>query len=264
MAGMSSQPVRLGCLILTAVLAAGVLAQTSSSPGSSTPAAQRPKASPTASRATQRPKPKATTAPNRSTRKTAHTQTQTSKQTRRRGQHKVLYLTFDDGPQHIWTPKVLEVLAKHDAKATFFALGKQVAEEGPELLRVIRAAGHTVGNHTYGHKHLTRLPLAQARWEIRHGPPSQCFRPPYRETNAQIAGIAASYGMRQVLWTVDTFDWEEPGADRIEAAIVNGAAPGAVILMHDGGGDRSQTVHALDRALTRLSAQGYTFRALTC
>ncbi len=253
---MPSQPVRLGCLIITAVLAAGVLAQTTSSPGDSSHAALRPTAPATPSRAALRPKPKATTAPSRKTRKAT--------QTGRRGTSKVLYLTFDDGPQHIWTPKVLAVLAKHRAKATFFALGKQVAEEGPELLRVVRAAGHTVGNHTYGHKHLTKLPLAQARWEIRHGPESRCFRPPYRETNAQITGIAASYGMRQVLWTVDTLDWEEPGADRIESAILNGAAPGAVILMHDGGGDRAQTVQALERALTRLSAQGYTFRALSC
>jgi peptidoglycan-N-acetylglucosamine deacetylase len=254
MAGMRLQPVRLGCLIVSAVLAAGVLAQVSS-PIPARPAAQRPADQPTAGRVAPRPKPKATTSSSRKTR-------QSTQQTRH-GSKKVLYLTFDDGPQHIWTQKVLAVLAKHHARATFFALGKQVADF-PDLLPKVRAAGHTVGNHTFDHKKLTELPLAKVRWELRHGPPSRCFRPPFRETSAQIAAIAASYGMRQILWTADTQDWKEPGAEKIESAIMKGAAPGAVILLHDGGGDRSQTVRALDRALTRLRAKGYEFRSLDC
>ena len=80
----------------------------------------------------------------------------------------------------------------------------------------------------------------------------------------EVAGLSAGYGRVQVLWDVDTKDWEKPGAAYIEHAILAGARPGAIILMHDGGGNRSQTVAALDRALTKLTKLGYTYRALPC
>ncbi|TCC28655.1 polysaccharide deacetylase family protein [Kribbella sindirgiensis] len=176
---------------------------------------------------------------------------------------KVLYLTFDDGPQHEWTPKVLQLLRKHKAQATFFVLGIQVAQY-PELIAAERAAGHTVGNHTWDHKTLTLLPDAKVRQEIAMGVKSKCLRPPTGATNTKIQAIAAAYHQRQVLWDVDTKDWEKPGAAHIENAIMAGARPGAIILMHDGGGNRSQTVAALDRALTKLTKLGYTYRALPC
>ncbi len=98
---------------------------------------------------------------------------------------KVLYLTFDDGPQHEWTPKVLQLLRKHKAQATFFVLGIQVAQY-PELIAAERAAGHTVGNHTWDHKTLTLLPDAKVRQEIATGVKSKCLRPPTGATNAKI------------------------------------------------------------------------------
>jgi peptidoglycan/xylan/chitin deacetylase (PgdA/CDA1 family) len=176
---------------------------------------------------------------------------------------KVLYLTFDDGPHVEWTPKVLQVLRKHKAHATFFVLGIQVAQY-PELVTAERAAGHRVGNHTFDHKTLTTLPDAKVRQEIVGGVKSKCLRPPTGATNAKIEAIAASYHQRQVLWDVDTNDWEKPGTARIEHAILAGARPGAIILMHDGGGNRSQTVAALDQALTKLTKLGYTYRSLPC
>ncbi|MFG1905921.1 polysaccharide deacetylase family protein [Kribbella sp. NPDC048928] len=176
---------------------------------------------------------------------------------------KVLYLTFDDGPQHEWTPKVLAVLRKHHAQATFFVLGIQVAQY-PELVAAERAAGHHVGNHTYDHKTLTHLPDAKVHQEIAMGVKSKCLRPPEGATTAKIAAIAAGYHQRQVLWDVDTKDWEKPGIAHIEHAIMAGARPGAIILMHDGGGNRSQTVAALDHTLTQLTKQGYTYRSLPC
>ncbi|MFF0344500.1 polysaccharide deacetylase family protein [Kribbella sp. NPDC004875] len=176
---------------------------------------------------------------------------------------KVLYLTFDDGPQHEWTPKVLQVLRKHHAQATFFVLGIQVAQY-PELVAAERAAGHHVGNHTFDHKTLTLLPDAKIRQEIGTGVKSKCLRPPTGATNAKIQAIAAAYHQRQVLWDVDTLDWEKPGTAHIEHAIMSGARPGAIILMHDGGGNRSQTVAALDQALTKLTKLGYTYRPLPC
>ena len=176
---------------------------------------------------------------------------------------KVIYLTFDDGPQQVYTPKVLSVLAKYHAKATFFVLGREVAAH-PELVAQTRRAGHRIGNHTWDHPMLTKLSATRLRQEIASGVRSKCFRPPFRDTNASVAAVAAQYGQRQVLWDVDTKDWSKPGTDKIERALLRGARPGAIILMHDGGGNRSETVAALDRALPQLIAQGYTFRALPC
>ncbi|TDU88222.1 peptidoglycan/xylan/chitin deacetylase (PgdA/CDA1 family) [Kribbella voronezhensis] len=176
---------------------------------------------------------------------------------------KALYLTFDDGPHPIYTPQVLSVLARHHALATFFVLGREVAAH-PQLVETTRAAGHHIGNHTWDHPMLTHLTEARIRQEISSGVKSRCFRPPYRDTNKVVAAIAASYHFHQILWDVDTNDWKKPGAAAIERAILRGARPGAIILMHDGGGNRTQTVAALDRALTKLSAQGYSFRPLPC
>jgi peptidoglycan/xylan/chitin deacetylase (PgdA/CDA1 family) len=102
------------------------------------------------------------------------------------------------------------------------------------------------------------------RQEIATGVKSKCFRPPFRDTNAQVEAVAASYHQRQVLWDVDTEDWSKPGTAKILRAIMTGARPGAIILMHDGGGNRSETVAALDQALTQLTRQGYTYRSLPC
>ncbi|WP_328320492.1 polysaccharide deacetylase family protein [Kribbella sp. NBC_00382] len=176
---------------------------------------------------------------------------------------KVLYLTFDDGPQVTYTPQVLRVLARHHAKATFFVLGREAAAH-PELVELARSQGHHIGNHTWDHPMLTHLTPKRVREEIFSGVKSKCFRPPYRDTNAAVAAVAAANHQRQILWDVDTNDWEKPGAAAIQHEILRGARPGAIILMHDGGGTRTQTVAALDRALTVLSARGYTFRSLPC
>jgi peptidoglycan/xylan/chitin deacetylase (PgdA/CDA1 family) len=263
---MPLHPVRLGCVIVAGVIAAGVLAQTATTPHTAGPGNQYLASKPVTSKGSTvrtthpEPKPAPTTAtPTPQPPNGSHPVGGDPRQ----ASGKVLYLTFDDGPQRTWTPVMLSILAKHHAKATFFQLGIQIAEL-PELAARVRAEGHTIGNHTYDHKSLTLLSPAKIRWELEHGPKSTCFRPPSRATNPQIAAIGASYGMRQVLWDVDTKDWEKPGARSIESAIMRGARPGAIILIHDGGGDRSQTAAALDRALTRLSHNGYTFGPLHC
>lgn len=257
---MSFSPVRLGSLIVTAVIAAGVVAQAASGQDSGTAADQvvgRP-AGGTATVAPGTHTIKPSTHNARTPSPTRHTQKKGSAQ---RAQ-KVVFLTFDDGPTELYTPTILKILAKYHAKATFFQLGLQV-KEFPGLPAKIRAAGHTIGNHTYDHKFMPALTPAKVRWELQHGPKSRCFRPPFRATNKQIAAIAKSYGMRQILWTIDTEDWKKPGTSSIEQQLLS-AQPGSVILMHDGGGEREQTIAALDRGLSKLSRRGYTFKSLDC
>lgn len=178
----------------------------------------------------------------------------------RRG--RVLYLTFDDGPDRQWTPLVLAVLARNRAMATFFEVGSQI-RRNPAAAAQVRAAGHRVGNHSASHAHLIRLAGPVLRREVAGGVPmAHCLRPPYGEVDRAVRAAAARVGQRVVLWTVDTRDWSRPGAARVRHALLAGAAPGAVLLLHDGGGDRSETVTALADALPVLAARGYRFESI--
>lgn len=176
---------------------------------------------------------------------------------------KVLYFTFDDGPSKQWTPQVLAILAKHGAKATFFQLG-EAARWYPDLAADVRDAGHTIGNHTDTHPSLPSLSTAQMRTEIDRGVSSKCLRPPNGSVNPSVRSLAHDLGLNLVLWDVDPRDWSRPGVETIEKRVLDGAKAGRIILMHDGGGDRSQTVAALDPILTTLAEQGYVFRSLDC
>ena len=179
---------------------------------------------------------------------------------------KVLYLTFDDGPSQ-YTQAVLDVLARHDAKATFFVLGRQANGRG-DLLHAMYAAGHGVASHTYNHPSLPALSRARFDAEVAdtaavlgdldHG----CLRPPYGAVSKAVRAEAAEDGYRLVLWTIDPRDWARPGAAAIAQRVIGRAHDGGIVVMHDGGGDRSQTVAALDTILTQLAAQGYQFGAL--
>ncbi len=183
-------------------------------------------------------------------------------------------LTFDDGPDPTWTPQVLEVLRRHHVPATFFVVGSMGARH-PELLREIRAAGSEVGLHTFTHPDLgeasgmridrelteTQLVLAGALGES-----SYLLRPPYSSTASAVDNDALrSYratgadGYVTVLSDVDSRDWERPGVDAIVRNSVPAGGAGGVVLLHDAGGDRSQTVAALDRLIPQLQAQGYRF-----
>jgi peptidoglycan-N-acetylglucosamine deacetylase len=181
------------------------------------------------------------------------------------------HLTFDDGPGPD-TDELLDVLARYDVRATFFVIGAQIAER---VATVRRAAeeGHAIGNHAWDHPSLPTLGEDQVRDQLARtsetiagaiGREPELFRPPFGDTDAMVERVAAALGMRQVLWDVDTEDWTKPGAAKVEHAILAGARPGAIILMHDGGGNRSETVAALDRALTTLTKQGYTYQSLPC
>jgi cellulose synthase/poly-beta-1,6-N-acetylglucosamine synthase-like glycosyltransferase/peptidoglycan/xylan/chitin deacetylase (PgdA/CDA1 family) len=184
-------------------------------------------------------------------------------------------LTFDDGPS-AWTPKVLDVLDRYHVKATFFVIGSHVAER-PELLRRMLAAGDEVGNHTFSHVNLANVPAWRARFELDQtqlaiaaatGHTTDLLRPPYSSTvdadlGSDWASLALMGGYRIVYTNLDTEDWKRPGVSRIVASGTPAGTSGAVVMMHDGGGDRSQTVAALARLIVELKARGYTFDTVT-
>lgn len=186
----------------------------------------------------------------------------------RAGERGTVYLTFDDGPDPHWTPQVLDVLRRHGVHAVFFEVGQNVAAY-PDLVARIRSEGHLIGNHTWSHAKLTDLRTRAIsdqldRTDAALGGRARCVRPPYGATDPRVAGVIDARGQRTVLWDVDPEDWARPGADRIVRRVLGQVHDGARILMHDGGGDRSQTVAALEQVITRLQAQGYRFGLLDC
>ena len=159
------------------------------------------------------------------------------------------------------------MLARYDAKATFFVLGSLV-EAHPEIVERIVAEGHTVANHTWRHEDLTQLTQEQfnetvGRTQAALGPHATgCLRPPYGSMNADTRAWAAELGLEVVLWDTDTLDWQRPGVDVVADSIVDGAVDGRTnILLHDGGGDRTESVLALDQGARRAVGSGISFRA---
>jgi peptidoglycan/xylan/chitin deacetylase (PgdA/CDA1 family) len=177
------------------------------------------------------------------------------------GSRGVVYLTFDDGPG-AYTPDVLRILSQTGSTATFFELGVRRAEY-PAIAQQVQAQGNAIGNHTYDHADLTRLTAAKLRAELAGGPSARCVRPPFGATNAAVRAAIHRVGARQVLWSVDTLDWTRPGAAAIATrASAPGVRVGSIVLLHDGGGDRSQTVAALPAIIANLHARGYLVRKL--
>ncbi|TCO34013.1 peptidoglycan/xylan/chitin deacetylase (PgdA/CDA1 family) [Kribbella steppae] len=185
---------------------------------------------------------------------------------------KYVVLTFDDGPDPVYTPLILDVLAKYDAKATFFEVGRNVVKH-PALTKRIHAAGHSVQNHTWTHADLRPLSAASFRQQIsstdqairaQTGGTPACLRPPYGAMNSTVTKRAKALGKDLVVWDIDSRDWTKPGTAAIVRRVLAGVHNGSVILMHDGGGNRSQTVAALPTILKTLKARGYGFRTVTC
>ncbi|MEU9080542.1 polysaccharide deacetylase family protein [Kitasatospora sp. NPDC048538] len=173
-------------------------------------------------------------------------------------------LTFDDGPDPRHTPRILALLARYGAHATFFTVGMH-ARAHPDLVRRLVGEGHGVGGHTWSHPFLPDLTGPQLTEQLdrtdealgRAGSPAaRWFRPPYgSRTPAVLHRIGAS-GRTTVLWDVDSRDWSQPGPDRIAETVLAAARPGSVVLLHDGAGDRSQTVAALPAIIEGLLARG--------
>ncbi|MBB4950888.1 peptidoglycan/xylan/chitin deacetylase (PgdA/CDA1 family) [Kitasatospora gansuensis] len=177
-------------------------------------------------------------------------------------------LTFDDGPHPENTQRVLELLRRHDVRATFFCIGLNALAH-PALVRRIVEEGHLLGNHTWSHAYLPDLGREGLRQQLDFtaevlaeasgvGQPV-LMRPPYGGRSPQLMERVADLGLTTVLWDVDTEDWAEPGAEVIAERVLRQVRPGSVVLMHDGGGDRSQTVAALPRIIDGLRRRGYRF-----
>ncbi len=180
---------------------------------------------------------------------------------------KIVALTFDDGPWPGQTDKILDILKREKATATFFMLGSQVKRH-PALARRVVAEGHEVGNHTLGHKALTRVTPAEARRQIaggraaiarQTGVQTRLLRPPYGAMDPQAWQEARKSRTRVVLWDVDSRDWSRPGTKKIVTSVVSHTHPGAIVLFHDGGGTRDQTIMALPYVIRELRAKGYVF-----
>lgn len=179
---------------------------------------------------------------------------------------KIIYLTFDDGPSE-YTQQILDILAEYDARATFFVLGVQAAAD-PAMIEKIYEAGHGVANHTWKHVNLTTIGWNYFEAEIADTADavgkyeSPCLRPPYGARTQTTYDYAQEMGYTIALWSIDTNDWRLPGANAIANQVIDQLHNHAVVLMHDGGGNRTQTVEGLRILLPRLQALGYQMRAV--
>ncbi|GHD56740.1 polysaccharide deacetylase family protein [Jeongeupia chitinilytica] len=184
---------------------------------------------------------------------------------------RVIALTFDDGPSP-WTPDLLDVLKKHRVKATFFWLGSQMAGR-EEIVRRALAEGHTLANHSWSHPNLAGTDesyfwneeIARTQTEFRRiiGKAPTLMRPPYGSIDDAQIGIVGKHGMKVILWSIDAIDWYRNrmlfGAHEIERGVQPYVHEEAIVLMHDGGGKRGDTVTAVDRLIPWLKAGGYGF-----
>ena len=183
------------------------------------------------------------------------------------GPEDVVYLTFDDGPHPSNTPQVLDILARYGARATFFVLGSLV-ERHPDLFGRIVSEGHTVANHTWGHENLAKLSREEfdrtisRTQEILGEHATPCLRPPYAATGKHTREWAAEHGLEVHLWSVSANDWLGLNAQEIADRIVSQVTDGSIVLMHDGGGNRPQTVRGLEMVLERLSDRGVRYEPL--
>ena len=196
---------------------------------------------------------------------------------------KQIALTYDDGPNDPHTLKLLDVLAKHNVRATFFMIGRYV-QQRPDIARAVAQAGHFVGNHTFTHPLLifksaeqTRTELVKCRSALQDaiGEHSNLFRPPFGGRRPATLRVARSLGLETVMWNVTGYDWNAPPAAVIEKKVARQMRGGDVILLHDGGhramgADRAQTVIATDSLIHQYKDQGYEFvtteemKALNC
>jgi peptidoglycan-N-acetylglucosamine deacetylase len=188
----------------------------------------------------------------------------------RRSKH--LALTYDDGPNDPHTQHLLDVLARHNVHATFFLIGRYV-QQRPGIVRELVEAGHVVGNHTFTHPLLTFKSARELWSQLENcagaltdavGEHSNLFRPPFGGRRPAVWRIARQMGLEPIMWNVTGYDWDASSAEQIERKVASQVRGGNVILLHDGGhrdfgADRSYTVTATDRLISRYQSEGYEF-----
>ncbi len=180
---------------------------------------------------------------------------------------KVVALTIDDGPSPVYTPQILRILHRYGVTASFSMVGLNVAAY-PRVAREVAAAGHMIVNHTWNHYNLRYMSAAGVWDEIAHatdaihaatGKHPSMFRAPYGVWAPAAFSYCAQAGLTPLAWSVDPRDWSRPGVRAIARTVMSDTRTGSVILEHDGGGNRSQTVAALKIWLPRLLDAGYQF-----
>jgi peptidoglycan/xylan/chitin deacetylase (PgdA/CDA1 family) len=177
---------------------------------------------------------------------------------------KAVALTFDDGPSE-YTPGFLSVLREKQVHGTFFEIGQEMAGRESTMRQILRE-GDEIGNHTMHHTeypgYASIAPTTSLIESITHFRPC-LFRPPGGAVDASVLAAAGADGLRTIAWDVDPADWSTPGSAAVYSRVVGAAQPGSIILMHDGGGDRSGTLAALPSIVDTLRARGYSFDTVT-
>jgi peptidoglycan/xylan/chitin deacetylase (PgdA/CDA1 family) len=177
---------------------------------------------------------------------------------------KTVALTFDDGPHPQFTPQLLAILKQYDVNATFFVVG-EMAEKAPDMIRAEQSAGHVVGNHTYHHVNLTKIPVDEVRTEWQAcqdvvksitGETMRFCRPPGGDYDDIVIKAAMATGLTTVLWTDDPGDYASPGDSVIEGRVLDRIGAGGIILLHDG---IQQTIDVLPQIIEHLQHNGYRF-----
>lgn len=176
-------------------------------------------------------------------------------------------LTFDDGPQNPYTGQILDILARYSIKATFFLTGEKV-EQNPDIVRRIISDSHEVGNHSYSHKSMRCRSLKWFTSEIERtdelllqAGASQpiSFRPPYGRTSFKLISLLKKKKKKMILWDIGPKDFKYVHAYEIVGKVLKKLKPGSIIVLHDGGGDRSVTVEAVNILVKDIREMGYKF-----
>ncbi len=198
----------------------------------------------------------------------SHFKVQSRENGKEDGHHKLIALTFDDGPHPHYTKKLIEILKKHDVTATFFLVGKQI-EKHPELLKEIVAAGFEVGGHTYSHRNLKKMSRSEIMWElektrllIREHTSMKVFifRPPGGQIDEDIKKSVGKFGYKTVMWDVFPKDHEHLTSEEVLNRVLKGSASGGIVLLHSG---KSATIDALEKIIPQMKSRGFAFVTAT-
>ncbi len=192
--------------------------------------------------------------------------------TRAETTEKVVALTFDDGPLPPYTNQILDVLEKYQSQATFFAIGKSI-EKYPELVRMIVEKGSEMGNHSYSHQSMWFKPNEFLKLEIAKtdailyqlgATGTIHFRPPWGRRLFGLPLLISQMQKKLIMWDIDSKDYfDELSAEEIANHVIQSIRPGAIVVMHDGGGDRSRTVQATEVIIKTLQDKGYSFQTVS-